>query len=59
LVIEAAMGRREVITIFGPDYPTPDGSCIRDYVHVEDLIAARAWHRDEARNFGERRSVLL
>ncbi|HUS55754.1 MAG TPA: UDP-glucose 4-epimerase GalE [Thermohalobaculum sp.] len=40
LVIEAAMGKREAITIFGQDYPTPDGTCIRDYVHVEDLIAA-------------------
>lgn len=40
LVIEAATGNREAITIFGQDYPTPDGTCIRDYVHVEDLIAA-------------------
>jgi UDP-glucose-4-epimerase GalE len=40
LVIEAAMGKREAITIFGEDYPTADGTCIRDYVHVEDLIAA-------------------
>lgn len=36
----AAMGRREKITVFGTDYPTPDGTCIRDYVHVEDLISA-------------------
>ncbi|MFQ5565378.1 MAG: UDP-glucose 4-epimerase GalE [Paracoccaceae bacterium] len=40
LVIEAALGRRQAITVFGRDYPTPDGTCIRDYVHVEDLIAA-------------------
>jgi UDP-glucose 4-epimerase len=40
LVIEAAMGQREAITIFGQDYPTPDGTCVRDYVHVEDLVAA-------------------
>jgi UDP-glucose 4-epimerase len=36
----AALGRLEKITIFGSDYPTPDGTCIRDYVHVEDLCAA-------------------
>jgi UDP-glucose 4-epimerase len=40
VVIEAALGQRESISIFGTDYPTPDGTCIRDYVHVEDLIAA-------------------
>jgi UDP-glucose-4-epimerase GalE len=40
LVIEAALGLRETIIIFGQDYPTPDGSCIRDYVHVEDLVSA-------------------
>ena len=37
LVLDAAMGRRDSITVFGEDYPTPDGSCIRDYIHVEDL----------------------
>ncbi|HSC87947.1 MAG TPA: NAD-dependent epimerase/dehydratase family protein, partial [Polyangiaceae bacterium] len=40
LVIQAAMGQREQLTIFGTDYPTPDGTCIRDYVHVEDLVEA-------------------
>lgn len=40
VVIEAAMGLRESITIFGTDYDTPDGTCIRDYVHVCDLVAA-------------------
>ncbi len=40
LVLQAAAGRRDAITIFGRDYPTPDGTCIRDYVHVEDLIDA-------------------
>ncbi len=40
LVIAAAMGRREDIKIFGTDYPTPDGSCVRDYIHIEDLCAA-------------------
>jgi UDP-glucose 4-epimerase len=47
LVIEAALGRRPAIRVFGADYPTPDGSCIRDYVHVDDLADAheRALHR--------------
>jgi UDP-glucose 4-epimerase len=40
LVLDAAAGRRPSITIFGDDYPTPDGTCIRDYVHVEDLARA-------------------
>jgi UDP-glucose-4-epimerase GalE len=35
-----ALGRRDKATVFGTDYPTPDGTCIRDYVHVEDLCAA-------------------
>jgi len=36
----AALGRREKVTVFGTDYSTPDGTCIRDYIHVEDLCAA-------------------
>jgi UDP-glucose 4-epimerase len=40
LVLQVAMGQREEILIYGDDYPTPDGTCIRDYVHVEDLATA-------------------
>jgi UDP-glucose 4-epimerase len=40
LVLQAALGRRKAITVFGTDYPTPDGTCIRDYVHVDDLCRA-------------------
>lgn len=40
LVLQAASGRRPHITVFGRDYPTPDGTCIRDYVHVLDLAQA-------------------
>jgi UDP-glucose 4-epimerase len=40
VVLQAAMGRRDKLTVFGTDYPTPDGTCIRDYVHVEDLCQA-------------------
>ncbi len=40
LVLQVALGQREKISIFGDNYPTPDGTCIRDYIHVEDLIEA-------------------
>jgi UDP-glucose 4-epimerase len=40
LVLQAASGRREAISVFGRDYPTEDGTCIRDYIHVEDLCEA-------------------
>jgi UDP-glucose 4-epimerase len=40
LVLDAALGRRESVLIFGTDYDTPDGSCVRDYVHVSDLAQA-------------------
>jgi UDP-glucose 4-epimerase len=40
LALQVAAGRREALTVYGTDYPTPDGTCIRDYVHVEDLADA-------------------
>ncbi len=40
LVLLTALGKRESISIFGTDYPTPDGTCIRDYIHVNDLANA-------------------
>lgn len=40
LVLQVALGQREKIMIFGGDYDTPDGSCVRDYIHVEDLAQA-------------------
>jgi UDP-glucose 4-epimerase len=40
LILDVALGRRKSIKIFGQDYPTPDGTCIRDYVHVGDLADA-------------------
>ncbi|MBE9197251.1 UDP-glucose 4-epimerase GalE [Synechocystis sp. LEGE 06083] len=42
LILQAASGRRESITVFGRDYDTEDGSCIRDYIHIEDLCSAHA-----------------
>lgn len=50
LAIDVAMGRRPAITLFGTDYDTPDGSCIRDYIHVSDLadahLRALSWLAD-------------
>ena len=40
LILDVALGKRKNIKIFGQDYPTPDGTCIRDYVHVQDLAHA-------------------
>lgn len=40
LVLQAALGLRDQITVFGTDYPTPDGTCVRDYIHVTDLARA-------------------
>lgn len=40
IILQAALGKREKISIFGNDYPTPDGTCVRDYIHVTDLADA-------------------
>ncbi|SDC07972.1 UDP-galactose 4-epimerase [Geodermatophilus telluris] len=40
IALQVAAGRRESITVYGEDYPTPDGTCIRDYIHVSDLADA-------------------
>lgn len=40
LVLRVALGQRESASIFGTDYPTPDGTCIRDYIHIADLVSA-------------------
>ncbi|MGW0655737.1 UDP-glucose 4-epimerase GalE [Streptomyces umbrinus] len=40
LVLQVAQGRRDAISVYGDDYPTPDGTCIRDYIHVADLAEA-------------------
>lgn len=53
ICLEVALGQRPSLTVFGGDYDTPDGTCVRDYVHVEDLIdahlaALEAMTRDDA-----------
>jgi UDP-glucose-4-epimerase GalE len=40
IILQVALGRRDAVAIFGTDYPTPDGTCIRDYIHVYDLAQA-------------------
>lgn len=59
LILQAASGRREAVTVFGRDYDTPDGTCIRDYVHVADLAAAHALAVDYLLDGGERAAFNL
>ena len=40
IILQVALGQRDEITLFGDDYPTPDGTCVRDYIHVNDLAEA-------------------
>jgi UDP-glucose 4-epimerase len=53
LVLDAALGRRERITVFGTDYDTPDGTCVRDYIHVLDLCDAHLAALDHLDRGGE------
>ena len=53
LILQVPLGKRENITIFGDDYPTNDGTCIRDYIHVLDLAAAHQNALNYLRNGGE------
>ena len=53
IVLQTALGKREFITIYGEDYDTEDGTCIRDYIHVEDLIEAHILAMKYLLNGGE------
>jgi UDP-glucose 4-epimerase len=53
LVLQTALGKRESISIFGTDYPTLDGTCIRDYIHVNDLADAHILGLEYLLNGGE------
>lgn len=57
LILRTAMGRRKTFEVYGDDFPTPDGTCIRDYVHVHDLcrahlLAMKTRHANRAYNLG-------
>jgi UDP-glucose 4-epimerase len=52
MAVEAATGQRSKIDVFGTDYPTPDGSCIRDFIHVSDLVEAHRAALDYLRQGG-------
>lgn len=49
LVLEVALGKRQEVKVFGTDWPTPDGTCVRDYVHVSDLAQAHVLGLDALR----------
>jgi UDP-glucose 4-epimerase len=53
VAVQAALGRRDGMDVFGTDYPTPDGSCVRDYVHVSDLVQAHLDALRYLRNGGD------
>lgn len=59
LILEAALGKREKIMVFGDDYKTPDGTCVRDYIHVMDLAEAHLLALDRLKKGGESRIYNL
>ncbi len=59
LVLEVALGKRDKITIFGDDYNTPDGSCVRDYIHIVDLAEAHILAMKALLNGGKSRKYNL
>jgi len=59
LVLQAAGGQRSHVSVFGTDYPTQDGTAVRDYIHVEDLARAHALALDGATSPGEHRVYNL
>jgi UDP-glucose 4-epimerase len=59
LVLQAADGRREHVSVFGTDYPTEDGTAVRDYIHIEDLGEAHILGLEKATSPGEHRIYNL
>ncbi len=59
LVLQAILGQRNKITVFGTDYPTPDGTCIRDYIHILDLARAHLKALEHLEGGGESLNVNL
>jgi UDP-glucose 4-epimerase len=56
VVLQVALGQRDHVDVFGTDYPTPDGTCIRDYIHIDDLAAA---HVAAIQNLGDGTALKL
>jgi UDP-glucose 4-epimerase len=52
VAVQTALGQRDRLDVFGTDYPTPDGTCIRDYIHVTDLARAHRAALDHLRSGG-------
>ena len=59
LILDVALGRRQSIRIYGSDYPTPDGTCIRDYIHVSDVADAHLLALDALEDALEASSRLI
>ena len=59
IVLQVAAGRRDKLTVFGEDYATPDGTCVRDYIHVCDLAKAHALALDHLQSGGDSRVYNL
>jgi UDP-glucose 4-epimerase len=53
ITLQVALGTREYVSVFGTDYPTPDGTCVRDYIHVSDLATAHVLVLDALRQNGK------
>jgi UDP-glucose 4-epimerase len=58
LILDVALGRRDSIRIYGDDYPTPDGTCVRDYIHVSDLATAHLLALDALDTAGEKSPLV-
>jgi UDP-glucose 4-epimerase len=58
-VLAAAAGRRPYVSVFGDNYPTPDGTCIRDYIHVTDLCSAHTLALEHLRRGGQSEFINL
>ena len=59
LILQVALGQREAINVYGDDYPTRDGTCVRDYIHVEDLADAHVLALDHLRKGGDSQIINL
>ncbi|MBI6086446.1 NAD-dependent epimerase/dehydratase family protein, partial [Clostridium perfringens] len=59
LILQVALGKRDKIMMFGDDYDTKDGTCVRDYIHVSDLASAHSLALERLMNGGESRIYNL